>query len=301
MLPQTMVLTYYMHSGFSCAVGDTLLVFDYWRGEHDELPDAARITAEQLRGFKKVYVFISHSHPDHFDPIVYSWREEAPVTYIVSHELPVGTRGKRMYPGDTLSFEDGLTVSAYDSTDLGVSFLVDVAGIRVFHAGDLNFWHWREESTLAEIEEAETAFRTAVAPLERLSREPDGTIDVAFFPVDPRQGSLFDAGANYFIMSCKPRLMIPMHFWERAEIAVEFARRGRTRETEIIAMTRPGENVVLEFDAEGFMPVNLPPAPIYEPQQVDPSVHDGPDPFVDTDLPVTLDENEQTEENTEEQ
>ena len=68
-----------------------------------------------------------------------------------------------------------------------------------------------------------------------ISREK---VDLAFFPLDPRQGSMFEAGANFFILSVKPRLLIPMHFWGRAEIAVEFARRARCRETEVLAMTR---------------------------------------------------------------
>ena len=30
---------------------------------------------------------------------------------------------------------DGITVKTYDSTDLGVSFLVTIDGLRIFHAG----------------------------------------------------------------------------------------------------------------------------------------------------------------------
>ena len=217
-----MNLTYYHHSGFSAAVEDILLVFDYRLGEHRELPADKRINENTLRRYREVYVFISHEHPDHMDPEVFEWRKIVPVTYVVSMDMPIGTRGKRMAPGDTLTLSQRVKVKAFGSTDLGVSFLVDVCGIRLFHAGDLNFWHWREESTVKEIEEAEEAFRRAVDPIMKED------IDVAFFPVDPRQGRLFDAGANYFIMSVKPRLLIPMHFWGRAEIAVEFALGGKT-------------------------------------------------------------------------
>ena len=68
-------------------------------------------------------------------------------------------------------------------------------------------------------------------------------IDVAFFPVDPRQGSLYDAGALYFLMSVKPRLMIPMHFQGRADVATDFARKNRSRRTNIVALTRRGESI----------------------------------------------------------
>ena len=142
-----LTVTYYHHSGFSVAMDD------------------------------------SHEHPDHLDPVVFTWRSEAPVTYIVSADMPVGTRGKRMAPGDSLTLSPEVSVKAFDSTDLGVSFLVDIQGVHVFHAGDLNFWHWREESTVKEIEEADDAFRQAVEPIAREK------IDLAFFPVDARQGS----------------------------------------------------------------------------------------------------------------
>ena len=290
-----MNLTYYHHSGFSAAVDDILLVFDYWLGEHRELPADKRINENTLRRYREVYVFISHEHPDHMDPEVFEWRKIVPVTYVVSMDMPIGTRGRRMAPGDELTLSQRVKVKAFGSTDLGVSFLVDVCGIRLFHAGDLNFWHWREESTVKEIEEAEEAFRDAVDPIMKED------IDVAFFPVDPRQGRLFDAGANYFIMSVKPRLLIPMHFWGRAEIAVEFARRSRCRQTEVLAMTRPGEQIRVEVDDQGYMTVHLlsipEPVPAMRPQEETPrqtgvalDSYDGSDPFAETDLPVKMDD-----------
>ena len=295
-MDRKLTVTYYHHSGFSVAMDDVLLVFDYWTGEHGELPEDKRITVDFLKQFRQVYVFISHEHPDHLDPVVFTWRNEAPVTYIVSADMPVGTRGKRMAPGDSLTLSPEVSVKAFDSTDLGVSFLVDIQGVHVFHAGDLNFWHWREESTVKEIEEADDAFRQAVEPIAREK------IDLAFFPVDARQGLMYDAGANYFIMCVKPRLLIPMHFWGRAEIAMEFARRSRCRQTEVMALTRYGEQISLDFTDDGYIDVSLltPPevvvssrtAPIEPPVVELPEprtpAYDPEDPFSDTDLPVDI-------------
>lgn len=125
-------------------------------------------------------------------------------------------------PGDERGF-GALTVHAYGSTDEGVSFYVNFAGITLFHAGDLNLWHWRDESSITEIEAAERAFYDCVAPI------PKQKIDVAFFPVDPRQGSMYDAGAGYFIMTVKPKFFIPMHFQGRPDVALRFAVTGETR------------------------------------------------------------------------
>lgn len=295
-MDRKLTVTYYHHSGFSVAMDDVLLVFDYWTGEHGELPEDKRITVDFLKQFRQVYVFISHEHPDHLDPVVFTWRNEAPVTYIVSADMPVGTRGKRMAPGDSLTLSPEVSVKAFDSTDLGVSFLVDIQGVHVFHAGDLNFWHWREESTVKEIEEADDAFRQAV---ELIAREK---IDLAFFPVDARQGLMYDAGANYFIMCVKPRLLIPMHFWGRAEIAMEFARRSRCRQTEVMALTRYGEQISLDFTDDGYIDVSLltPPEvvvssrtapielPVVELPEPRTPAYDPEDPFSDTDLPVDI-------------
>ena len=295
-MDRKLTVTYYHHSGFSVAMDDILLVFDYWTGEHGELPEDKRITVDFLKQFRQVYVFISHEHPDHLDPVVFTWRNEAPVTYIVSADMPVGTRGKRMAPGDSLTLSPEVSVKAFDSTDLGVSFLVDIQGVHVFHAGDLNFWHWREESTVKEIEEADDAFRQAVEPIAREK------IDLAFFPVDARQGLMYDAGANYFIMCVKPRLLIPMHFWGRAEIAMEFARRSRCRQTEVMALTRYGEQISLDFTDDGYIDVSLltPPEvvvssrtapielPVVELPEPRTPAYDPEDPFSDTDLPVDI-------------
>ena len=283
-------VTYYVHSGFSCAIDGNFFIFDYWRGQDPEELEGHDLTVEKLKNYKNVYVFITHSHPDHFDPIVYEWYKELPVNYIVSYEMPIGSRGKRMNPGDTYKTSEKIQVKAFDSTDLGVSYLLSYEDINIFHAGDLNFWHWREESTAQEIDEAEVQFKNAMEPIKKEN------IDIAFFPVDPRQGRLFDAGANYFLMSVKPRLMIPMHFWQKNEIAVEFARRSRSRDSEVLAMTKPGEKIRLEFTDDGYMVINIldnkRTDSVFADRDgyIDLDKYEEKDPFQDTDLPVKFDE-----------
>ena len=130
---QETYITHYYHSGFSVAFQDLLFVFDYWRGENQELTPELQIQPEQLSLFRKVFVFISHEHMDHLDPVVFSWKNSADVSYYVSSDMPVGTRGKRMAPGDTQELDEGISVRAFDSTDLGVSFLLDLKGFHIFH------------------------------------------------------------------------------------------------------------------------------------------------------------------------
>ena len=283
-------ITYHYNSGFSIRIGGTLLVFDYWEGEERSLSEIGRLNRGILSAFEQIFVFVSHAHPDHFDPVIYDWRGDLPITYIVSSDLPIGKRGKRIAPMEEMTLTQDISVKAFDSTDLGVSFLVTAYGMTIFHAGDLNLWHWRQESSLREIEDAEEAFYAACEPI------PVGTIDLAMFPVDPRQGMMYDAGANHFILTKKPRVFVPMHWQDRPEVAVDFARRARTPQTEIVAMTRPGETATITYD-EQLLDIriiepprdlkDLPPAPVRrpDPRAIDP---DAPDPFEDTDLPVDL-------------
>lgn len=282
-------IIYHYHSGFSVQVGGTLLNFDYWEGEGRSLPQVGRITPSFLKAFEKIYVFISHAHPDHLDPIVYTWESEGlPITYIVSSDMPVGTRGKRLAPLQEKELSPDISVKAFQSTDLGVAFLVRAYGMNIFHAGDLNLWHWRQESTLREIEAAENAFYEAIEPIK------GERIDVCMFPVDPRQGLMYDAGANHFILTMKPRVFIPMHWQERPEVAIDFARRARTPNTEVLALTKPGVVANLTFHDQ-LLDIHIiePPKdfgelPIAPARRVEPQMPEGDDPFADTDLPVDI-------------
>ena len=223
-------------SGFLVTIGETGFLFD--ASEHG--PDQRMLPGKNtLSLFKKLYVFVSHRHSDHFSESIYELCGEDAV-YIVGFDLPQPHRGVRMNPGEKQGF-GSVMVKAFGSTDEGVSFLVEYAGISIFHAGDLNLWHWRDESTISQIEAAERAFYDCVAPI------PKEAIDLAFFPVDPRKGSMYDAGAGYFVMTIKPRIMIPMHFQGRGDVAMRFALTGETKHTKVVALQTPGETIDLSI------------------------------------------------------
>lgn len=223
-------------SGFLVTIGQVGLLFDA-----SEYGPDKRILPEKdtLSSLDKLYVFISHRHSDHFSETVYDLCGDT-ATYIVGFDVPQPHRGVRMNPGDEQGFGN-IKVKAFGSTDEGVSFLVEAEGMTLFHAGDLNLWHWRDESSIVEIEKAERAFYDCVALI------PKETIDLAFFPVDPRQGSMYDAGAGYFVMTVKPKIMIPMHFQGRGDVAMRFAITGETKHTKIVALEQPGETIDLSI------------------------------------------------------
>ena len=85
-----MTVTYYHHSGFSVSSGNVLLIFDYWTGKQKKLPQDRQIKPDDLARYNEVYVFVSHEHEDHYDPVIYTWEEYAPVTYIIADDMPKG-------------------------------------------------------------------------------------------------------------------------------------------------------------------------------------------------------------------
>jgi L-ascorbate metabolism protein UlaG (beta-lactamase superfamily) len=204
---------YYLYnSGFVIEHGGDAIVVDYYRGGLGgqwRMP----LPAEPL-SYRDIYVFASHAHGDHYTPEIFTWREEHPgIRYVLSDDIrPHG----RAILSDITYLADGreadvvsLRVKAYGSTDQGISFHIRTAdGLDIFHAGDLNFWHWADESTRAEVEEADADFTRELAKIRAGIRK----LDAAFFPVDPRVGRDYYRGAVRFCEAMKPALLIPMHF-----------------------------------------------------------------------------------------
>jgi L-ascorbate metabolism protein UlaG (beta-lactamase superfamily) len=198
---------YIGHSGFCVEVGRWCLVFDYYTGKE---PLSA------LSGAEHPVVFASHSHGDHFNPRILGWKEKVPgLGYVFSYDIPVEDMGVVLSPGGVWE-QDGLRVLALPSTDAGVAFWVEAEGVAFFHAGDLNDWHWMDDSTALEAEMSRQAFARALSGLE------GRPVDVAFVPVDPRLGSQYDRGARYSCRSIQPKHFFPMHFGEDYRVPADF-------------------------------------------------------------------------------
>ena len=218
-----MRLVYIYHSGFAIEAEGFSLLFDYFK---DSDPDPAKgyVHAQLLRREGPLYVLSSHFHPDHFNPEVLRWQEQkADITYLFSRDI---LKRKRAKAEDAIYLRKGeqyaderLRVTACGSTDVGVSFLVELNGLKIFHAGDLNNWHWSEESTPQEIKAAEGNYLAIL----RTIRQQFQAVDVAMFPVDPRIGGDFSLGARQFLSAIDVGHFIPMHQWGDFERSCNFS------------------------------------------------------------------------------
>lgn len=218
-------LTYIFHSGFALVAEECVIVFDYWMDPNGVI----KRTLRENTG-KPVYVFASHFHEDHFNREIFRWKSEWPntrFTYILSKDILKHRRAQRtdadvwMEKGAT--WEDSLLkVIATGSNDSGVSWIVEVEGLRIFHAGDLCNWYARFLADgSADGPCFSTEFGMQIDPvaeekrflgeLKDIKKQTD-SFDLVMFPVDGRIGNGYTRGARQFISRFRVRMFVPMHF-----------------------------------------------------------------------------------------
>ncbi len=195
---------YLQNSGWLVLTPGHVLIFDYV----ESVDSASGVEALPLEmapafndhGDRRVVVFVTHSHADHYSPSVFEWRAKHPgIQYVLGSPLAVqGKTTRVMTPHEDWS-SGGLRVrtTGYE----GVGFLVTVDGITIFHAGDLALWS--DSST--------EAFEREIQWLKT-----QGTsIDLAFSPIatafacEPRP-SIWK-GVKTASLELHPRVLIPMH------------------------------------------------------------------------------------------
>ena len=200
-----MEVTYLLNSGFLVRVDDVLLVFDAFDDPAGVLPQGL-----EHERYERLYFFASHAHFDHFNPNIA--RFAAKVTrYLLSEDIRTHGGASLMPPQQTSWIgvydswqDDRIAVTSFSSTDEGTSFLVEVNGKAIFHAGDFNWWDWTGD-TAENRKLAENAFRKQMKCLAGRS------FDLAFFPVDGRLGPSMERGAKVFCAETHPKALVTMH------------------------------------------------------------------------------------------
>ena len=205
-----MHVTFLDHSGFLVELPGLTLLFDWWQGDLPPLPS------------DPLLVFASHRHPDHFNPRIFALDDgQRDVRFLLGKGIHLTDRNRKKWGlsekaaadcrvlsgGESASPLPGVTVEALPSTDEGVAFLVTAEGRTVFHAGDLNWWHWEGEDP-GWNRNMEVNFKAYTQPLQ------DRHLDLAMLPLDPRLGKDGFRGPRYFLDLARIRCMIPMHQWE---------------------------------------------------------------------------------------
>lgn len=149
-----MRVTFLAHDGFFIELDQVCLLFDWWKGVLPPLPD------------KPLLVFVSHRHEDHFNPAVFALADcKADIQFLLGSDFHLtphnltkwqlspetAAKCRRCGKHDTFAPLPGVTVETFPSTDEGVAWMVTVNGQSIFHAGDLNWWHWRKRTWLGTV------------------------------------------------------------------------------------------------------------------------------------------------------
>ena len=216
-------VTYLDHSGFAVSAPTAIMVFDYYKDPDKKLEKVLR---EHPDPAVPVVFFVTHHHPDHFNTSIFELAQDRKRYYVLSNDIfsklvpKKGLSVAWMSPGDTVDQVEGIKeIHAYGSTDAGVSFYITMPeGTTIFHAGDLNDWHWNEESTPREAAHEEAKFMKIV---NRIA-EDHPEIEIVMFPVDARLGKDFAKGAQLFLDKVKVDFFFPMHFWGEPQKACDF-------------------------------------------------------------------------------
>ena len=231
-----MEIVYLLHSGFMIRDGQTLLVFDDYN-------DPKKVVANAVNqgDFEHLYIFVSHAHFDHFDTHIRAYADQA-TRYIFSYDIK-RTKRVKIFPADNITFMkkytewqgEGVKVWTYDSTDVGVSFLVETdSGARIFHAGDFNLWYWENEKPENQAM-AKKVFE------KQLKRMKGLEADVAFFPVDARLGNFQEKGVIEFIKNTEVKTLVAMHRENYPAWTPSYRFQLETEPIPIWSPSKPGE------------------------------------------------------------
>jgi len=215
-------ILYIYHSCFIVETKSSFLMFDYFKNNKNSDSDFNfyEVLNEILYSSKPLYVFASHSHHDHFNSEILAWSiKKKELYYILSFDIKIHNNVNNLYIANknekfTLN---NLKINTFGSTDEGISFLLNIDDHNIFHAGDLNWWKWMDD-TKEEEKAMEDAYKNVVNDISKTKT----SIDVAFFPVDKRLEENYLYGGEYFIEKLKPKIFIPMHFGDNFKTTKDF-------------------------------------------------------------------------------
>ena len=205
------MIYYIYHSGFAVELKKNILIFDFYKfNENKKVEKNFFIDNFLKKNNKKIYIFSSHSHYDHFNKEIFKWLEiNEDIKYILSDDIKTYKHKNFYFTREGKNFKlDDLEILTFGSTDLGSSFYVNVENKNIFHSGDLHFWHWEDDT----LEEQKTMYEKYISIVRQIKGL--ASIDYAFVPVDPRLGVNTFEGVEIFYKELKPKVIIPMHFSE---------------------------------------------------------------------------------------
>lgn len=228
---------YFGQSAFWIETPSSVLLFDWYMGILPCVPPN-----------KRVYIFVSHTHADHFSKDI-----SGVAGLLGAARIFIGDDGNHdtlndlfspemsnmvfyVHGGQNLHVDGILEVSTLSSTDLGVAFLVQVDGVRIFHAGDLAVWS----------EASQSAFEENIKGIEGKH------IDYAMLPLDPRKKDFGERTVQYYMTHVDIDCFTPMHLWGNYEYINTFLNKNPVYAGKMLAPYRTEQAAKANFSLEEF-------------------------------------------------
>lgn len=207
-----MKVTFITHSCFSVELERHILLFDYYG--KGKLPDWDQN--------KTLYVLNSHKHADHFNLCIFDLKKRytkihvflgsdirLSENYLQRHHVELDKDIDTTHLGNhvELEYEPEFYIRTLKSTDIGVAFVIRCEDKEIYHAGDLNWWHWEGE---------DVSFNEAQKKnyQQEITSIADIYFDVAFVPLDGRLEQGYYLGMEYFLSKVSVDRVFPMHMWK---------------------------------------------------------------------------------------
>jgi L-ascorbate metabolism protein UlaG (beta-lactamase superfamily) len=184
-----MKITYLGNSGFALERDGGILVIDcYNPAQHPLLSDVS------LSTMRTVTALISHSHSDHYSPDIWKLKN---ARFAAGFDVPAPWACPKCARANGIAQLLAGTPTAARTRGI-LPYHVD--GVSVFHAGDLNDWHWRDEGGRGVRAGRKARFLTE---LERIKAGVKN-IDLAFFPWTRAWAAIITAVRYSSLRNCTP-------------------------------------------------------------------------------------------------
>jgi L-ascorbate metabolism protein UlaG (beta-lactamase superfamily) len=240
-----MKITYLYHSGFAVEADNLFLVFDYWRNSpaKGKLKDGVIDPLEISN--KKVIVLSSHRHKDHYNTVILGWPKVInDCSIILSDDINARDDAIMVAAHMTYTLDD-CTLTTLKSNDEGVAFLLETENYYIYHAGDLNWWHWEGEKGSWN-DDIKVSYQKEIDYLKDYLM--DKSIDLAFVPLDPRLGEQYSLGLDYFARNLNVRYIVPMHYGKNTKVIDRFLSDETSADyrEKILSFTSRGQSEVID-------------------------------------------------------
>ncbi len=182
----------------------------------------------------------SHSHTDHYNPEYHKLASIAErARCIISYDIyeQYGEPEIEYHivrPGDRVRI-NGLNITAFDSSDIGVSYVIEADDVRIYFSGDNAYWV--REGLSDEINKIiEKKFYSILVKINRSYSR----VDIAFTPICMVCEKL--GGIEDVAKILKPKLLVPIHLRGNVRILEELRRYLMALTNKVFIYSKAGDH-----------------------------------------------------------